>query len=191
MIGIGVTTHNRLDILRETLEALSRFTETPFRLVVVSDQSTDGTEAFLRDYQPGGACLEYRPVFSPYRYGSVRGKNQCLLDLMACEFVFLLDDDCRPRAPGWESFFLEAHRATGIHHFSYLTHAHGEPSVHSIEGYRVHAHPRSGGVFTTISPRMLAEVGGFNPRFQLYGYFHASYSERVHRAGLQAGQAPS
>ena len=187
MIGIGVTTHNRLSVLRETLEAIERFTEAPYRLVCVSDQSTDGTDEFLREYQPQGACVAFEPIVSPFHFGSVRGKNQCLLALADCDFIFLLDDDCRPRAHGWEAFFLEAHQATGIHHFSFLTRAHGEPSVHSVGEFRVLAYPKSGGVFMTISPRMIRDVGGFNPRFQPYGYFHASYSERVHRAGLQAG----
>lgn len=190
MIGIGITTHNRLDVLTETLDALMRYTETPFRLVVVSDQSTDGTEAYLRQFRPSGNCREFRSIFTPRRFGSIRGKNQCLLELKDTDFLFLFDDDCRPREAGWDRFFLEAHEKTGIHHFSYLTEAHGAPEVHAIGEYRVKAHPKSGGVFMTVSPEMLRQVGGFNPRFKLYGYFHASYSERVHRAGLQAGMGP-
>lgn len=188
LIGIGVTTHNRKAVLRETLEAVARHSHVPYRLAVVSDGSTDGTDAFLRDFHPGGACHAYTPVFPEARLGPARGKNACLLELRDCRFILLLDDDCRPRHDDWLDVFWQAHQETGIHHFSYLTAAHGQPTTYEAGGHVVHAHPQSGGVFMTVSSRMLETVGGFNPRYRGYGhYFHASYSIRVQRAGLQAG----
>jgi glycosyltransferase involved in cell wall biosynthesis len=173
-------------VLQETLEAIARHSTLPYRLAVVSDGSTDGTDDFLREFHPGGACHAYEPLFPESRLGPARGKNACLQELRDCRYILLLDDDCRPRHDDWLDFFWEAHQATGIHHFSYLTEAHGEPARHAIGGTIVNSYPKSGGVFMTVSPRMLADIGGFNPRYRGYGhYFHASYSIRAQRAGLQ------
>ncbi len=191
MLGIGITTHNRRDVLQETLEAIARHSSLPYRLSVVSDASTDGSDSFLSEFHPGGACHSYLPRFSQAPLGPAKAKNACLLDLKDCRFILLLDDDCRPRHDDWLDFFWNAHRATGVHHFSYLTQAHGEPEVHAREDRVIRCHPKSGGVLMTVSPRMLQSVGGFNSRFRGYAhYFHASYSLRTHRAGLQAGLGP-
>ncbi|MNX21829.1 Glycosyl transferase family 2 [compost metagenome] len=191
MLGIGITTHHRKAVLQETLEAIARHSTLPYRLAVVSDGSTDGTDDFLREFHPGGACGAYHPLFPESRLGPARAKNACLQELRDCRFILLLDDDCRPRHDDWLEFFWEAHQATGIHHFSYLTEAHGSPAVHEREGRKVRAYPQSGGVLMTVSPRMLELIGGFSARYRGYGhYFHASYSIRAHRAGLQAGLGP-
>lgn len=196
MLGIGITTHNRKDVLQATLEAIDRHSHLPYRLVVVSDHSTDGTDDFLREFRPGPTCRAYSLVFpkgadgqSPL--GPARAKNACLQELKDCRFIFLLDDDCRPRHDDWMAFFWEAHQATDVHHFSYLTDVHGVPRDHLWRGHTILAYPQSGGVFMTVSARMLDVIGGFNPRYRGYGhYFHASYSIRAHRAGLQAGLGP-
>jgi glycosyltransferase involved in cell wall biosynthesis len=191
LLGIGITTHNRKAVLQETLEAIARHSTLPYRLAVLSDGSTDGTDAVLREFHPGGACQSYQPLFPEARLGPARAKNACLQALSDCRYILLLDDDCRPRHDDWLDFFWEAHQATGIHHFSYLTEAHGAPLEHTIEGHTVMAYPQSGGVLMTVSPRMLETIGGFSARYRGYGhYFHASYSIRAQRAGLQAGLGP-
>ncbi len=202
LLGIGITTHNRKAVLQETLEAIARHSTLPYRLAVVSDASTDGTDDFLREFHPGGACRSYQPIFPDSApqgsaprglvpLGPARAKNACLQALSDCRFILLLDDDCRPRHDDWLDFFWEAHQATGIHHFSYLTEAHGSPTPHAVGGQTVNAYPQSGGVLMTVTPRMLSEIGGFSARYRGYGhYFHASYSIRAHRAGLQAGLGP-
>lgn len=191
VLGISITTHNRKAVLQETLEAIARHSTQPYRLSVVSDLSTDGSDDFLREFHPGGPCQAYLPRFSEAPLGPAKAKNAGLADLAACDFILLLDDDCRPRHDDWLSFFQEAHEATGIHHFSYLTDVHGAPRAHALGGRTVLSYPQSGGVLMTVSARMLSEIGGFNARYRGYGhYFHASYSIRAHRAGLQAGLGP-
>ena len=191
MLGIGITTHNRKAVLQETLEAIDRHSSRPYHLVIVSDHSTDGTDDFLREFRPGPACRAYSLVFPKTPLGPARAKNACLQELSDCQFILLLDDDCRPRHDDWLDFFWEAHQATDIHHFSYLTDVHGIPREHVWRGHTVLSYPQSGGVLMTVTPRMLDEIGGFNAQYRGYGhYFHASYSIRAQRAGLQAGLGP-
>jgi glycosyltransferase involved in cell wall biosynthesis len=191
VLGIGITTHNRKAVLQETLEAVARHSTLPYRLSVLSDVSDDGTDDFLREFHPGGPCQAYLPRFSASPLGPAKAKNAGLADLAGCRFILLLDDDCRPRHDDWLDFFWHAHASTGIHHFSYLTDAHGEGTPHAFGDVVVRSRPKSGGVLMTVTPRMLEVVGGFNPRYRGYAhYFHASYSVRAHRAGLQAGLGP-
>jgi glycosyltransferase involved in cell wall biosynthesis len=191
LLGIGITTHNRKAVLQETLEAIDRHSSLPYHLVIVSDGSTDGTDDFLREFRPGPSCRAYSLVFPKAPLGPARAKNACLQELKDCRFILLLDDDCRPRHDDWLDFFWEAHQATGIHHFSYLTDVHGAPAVHERDGHTILAYPQSGGVLMTVTPTMLEEIGGFSAHYRGYGhYFHASYSIRAHRAGLQAYLGP-
>ncbi len=59
-ISVVIPTFNRCTLLRQCLDSLERQTldDSAFEVIVVVDGSTDGTEVFLKDYQP-----EY-----PFRY---------------------------------------------------------------------------------------------------------------------------
>ena len=52
-ISVVIPTFNRCTLLRQCLDSLERQTldHSAFEVIVVVDGSTDGTEAFLKDYQ--------------------------------------------------------------------------------------------------------------------------------------------
>jgi glycosyltransferase involved in cell wall biosynthesis len=59
LVGIGLTMHNRADFLCEALDSLLAQSYPHFRLVLVDDGSTDGTEAIARAYEARDARVRY------------------------------------------------------------------------------------------------------------------------------------
>lgn len=102
-LSLVIPTHNKVALLRRTLESLARQeVEGDFEAVVVDDGSTDGTAAFLESFRPG-----YRLVAVPAERNRGRAAaRNAGLTRAGGELVVFLDDDME-LDPG----FLEAHRA--------------------------------------------------------------------------------
>lgn len=102
-ITVVVPTYNRLESLRRTLAGLARqdIDPTLFEVVVVSDGSTDGTDAWLQ-----GAIADYPFRLRPIRQensGPATARNRGI-DEACGDIVVFVDDDVEP-TPG----LLEAH----------------------------------------------------------------------------------
>ena len=107
-LSVIIPTFNRKDSLQKTLDGLARQTYplSQFEVIVVSDGSTDGTEALLE--QCTGAPYALRPVYQA-NGGPARARNNGIKNASG-EVVVFLDDDVEP-APD----FLAVHAA---HHVS-------------------------------------------------------------------------
>jgi GT2 family glycosyltransferase len=104
-LSVVVPTYNRRDSLRVTLEGLQAQTYPVDRIevIVVSDGSTDGTDAFLNDFA-SRSSLRIRPILQE-NAGPSRARNRGIREATG-DIVILIDDDVEP-APD----FLAAHAA--------------------------------------------------------------------------------
>lgn len=84
-----ITTHNRLNLLKQAIDSVRRQTYPDIELIVVDDGSTDGTEAYCRR-QP----LKYIRVEAAESRGGNHARN---LGIRAAEgkYIAFLDDDDR------------------------------------------------------------------------------------------------
>jgi GT2 family glycosyltransferase len=83
-VGIGVTSYNRPECLKECLEHINKHTFMDnVTLYVAQDTDED-------------------------RQGIAKRKNECLRALKDCDYVFLFDDDCFPIKDGWMEFFINS-----------------------------------------------------------------------------------
>lgn len=142
---------------------------------------------------------------SKERKGVAYRSNECLRELYnaGCDYIFLFNDDCAPIKQGWCEFFIEASRASGQHHFMYLKETPGvkrisdrvffevnkENPTYSVWGKMVefvsiNTYSACNGVMMFLTREVIEKVGGFSPNFGLYGFEHANYTNRIHRAGL-------
>lgn len=161
-IGIGITTHNRPEVLEKALAFQAKHMPANAKLVVVDDAST--TPVARADFR------------FDQQAGIARAKNKCL-ELLAdagCEHLFLFDDDTWPAADDWWKPYVESpepHLAYTwtIENFCY-------------KGIVGHVHPH--GAMLYVERRVLDKVGGMDPRFELWGLEHVSWSDRIHSAGL-------
>src|SRR5690606_41689555 len=85
-IGVGITTHNRLEVFAKTLAEMRQHLPPGAKPAVVDDASKEPV-----------AAADYR--FEEHA-GLAPAKNKCSELLDGCEHISVLDDDCYPKAPG-------------------------------------------------------------------------------------------
>ena len=103
-IGVVIVTFNRLDKLKNSLEAFDKQTNTPKYILVVNNASTDGTDEFLKEWL--NTKTPYRKYVSnaPKNLGGSGGfyigmKRAVTLD---ADWVWVSDDDVYPKSDAFE-----------------------------------------------------------------------------------------
>lgn len=97
------------------------------------------------------------------------------------DYIFIFDDDCFPIREYWADFFINASRSTGIDHFVLCKPDHNV----LIEKQPIVSLYQTGtGCMMFLTRKCIEKVGYINSAYGKYGYEHAGYSWRIHRAGL-------
>jgi len=87
-VGIYMPTHNRVDLLKKAIASLLEQTYQNFKLVVVNDGSSDGTQAYLESLtDPRISFIEHKTST-----GACRSRNDAI-NTLDTELVTGLDDD--------------------------------------------------------------------------------------------------
>jgi len=90
LIDIVICVHNALEDIRRCLESIDKFTNPPFRLILVDDGSSEPTQEYLEDYAHEKTdCLLLR---NEEAGGYTRAANRGLRSSTA-EFIVLLNSD--------------------------------------------------------------------------------------------------
>lgn len=152
-VGVGLTTTpNRKHLLDEWLINFRKHTKEPYHLHIHED-------------------INYR--------GVAYSKNENLKALKDCDYIFLFDDDCYPIHDEWVNFFVNKMEVPTAH-LLYLN-----DKLHSkiLDGHTngVYRYDNCGGVFMALTKHVVNKVGAFGDYSQ-YGFEHAGYSQRVHKA---------
>jgi len=107
-ITLAIGTHNRLEYTKRTVNSILRNTRIKYNLIIVDDNSTDGTIEYLKE-------LDRLPQVSIYlqdscgwicRTFNLKRKYACS---KKTEFIMLLDNDIEVR-PGWIGKAISAYR---------------------------------------------------------------------------------
>lgn len=98
-ISVIIATYNRMESLRNTLEALVNqdFSKSDFEVLVVDDGSSDNTQQVLAGFKNSG-LLDLH-FFHQQNRGPAAARNLALRQAGA-EIIAFTDDDCIPQ-PGW------------------------------------------------------------------------------------------
>lgn len=180
--GIGISTFNRGNQIRQAVEAVLATKPKDAVVVVADDGSTDKTPDELIDLP----IVYIRGT----NKGVVANKNRILCALQNCTFIALMEDDLIPQEGGWFEIYERASIGTQVHHFCRVQDKE-VPSksprfdsyLHSLDCTPVYgSSPR--GDFVFLTNRVLQVVGGLNPSFRGVGYGHVEYSNRISKAGL-------
>jgi hypothetical protein len=162
-IGIGCSTYNRPKHLELWKEQTYKYTPYFFDLSI-EDDSKD-------------------------RRGIAYRKNNNLMALRKCDYIFLFDDDCFPIKEGWAELFINASKASGQQHFMYLKET---PTIKKTGNWTnfvqnatyINKYDNCAGCMMFFTKEVIEKVGAYNPKYGKYGFEHAGYSERIHKAGL-------
>jgi len=149
MIGIGITSYNRPEVLKVCYENILKYTsnlDTKIHIAIDSDEDRKG--------------IAFR-------------KNECLRSLKDCENIFLFDDDCFPKKHNWHNHFIDS----GKEHLLYMNRYN-----HQYLGTKgnVEVYGMCGGAFMYMTNKSFQRVGAFNEKFNIYGFEHAEYSNRIY-----------
>ena len=97
-VGIVLVTFNRLNDLKTTLSAYEAQTVAPAFVLVVNNCSTDGTDAYLTQWQNESGRFAHMVLNLPENMGGSGGffaGMEKAMDL-ECDWVFVADDDAVP-----------------------------------------------------------------------------------------------
>lgn len=175
--GVAITTHNRPDVLAETLTAATKYTPQGTPIIVIDDGSTppvtaDGPITLIRHQVPQGIPA---------------AKNRCIEELMrlGVNHLFLFDDDTRPDADNWWQPYIESPE----HHLQYcwthFTDGKAVPNMdvlHQDSGHTAYAW--SMGCMLYLTAEAVNRCGGMRFEFGQGMEEHADLSRRIHNAGL-------
>jgi hypothetical protein len=174
-LGIGIITHKRLAALQGCVEAVQRYTTSPYGLVIADDGSDDGSVEWARE--------QGLVVITGQRGWCAWNKNRALYHLMErtdCDPILLLEDDCWPVEPGWEQAWIEAAEQWGHVNFQYWT-----PDPEKVSGSGSPEEPYRSGALTgqcTVTTRQALEaVGYLDTRFVGWGHEHTEWTLRLAR----------
>jgi rhamnopyranosyl-N-acetylglucosaminyl-diphospho-decaprenol beta-1,3/1,4-galactofuranosyltransferase len=103
-----VVTRDRLPLLKQCLDALREQTRVPDGVLIIDNASSDGTEAFLADAEPG-----IRVVRSAENIGGAGGFNRgiALARQHGHDWIWLMDDDTIPSPDALEQLLTAQQEA--------------------------------------------------------------------------------
>ena len=171
-IAICITTHNRSEVLKRSLESWLKFLPDNSETFIIDDAS---------EVPNGWADFRFET-----QQGIAKAKNKCIELAKDFDHIFLVDDDVMPRELGWEKPYIES----GINHLC-LTFERNQkgfypsPSVRKIKDVGdISYYTAPNGCMLYLRKKCVEIAGGMRPEFGLWGFEHVEYSSRIHAFGL-------
>lgn len=98
IIGAVIVTFNRLNLLKELLDSYLLFDNTPDILLIVNNNSTDGTKEYLEKWKSEAARFEKHIINLAENIGGSGGFYEGIKFLLEknCEWIWVCDDDAFP-----------------------------------------------------------------------------------------------
>lgn len=180
-IAIAISTFNRPHVLDLSLSYLKKYSLKNVFFIVCDDGSKnkDQNEETCKKHN-----VEY---FYHDNIGISKTKNKCLSKIDNFEHMFLLDDDIFPKKEGWEEVYINTAKNSNNHHLLFMYQNKTGRDHHSKNAdlnNNISSYLTCGGVLMYIDKLVIEKCGGFNNDFDFYGFEHAEYSQRIHKAGL-------
>lgn len=177
-IGVGVITCNRYNYLKACIDSIPL--DDVDDLVVINDGDRLPDEAYNRN-------IDINIIDNPTNVGVGKSKNNALRHLLdkKCDYIFLIEDDMVILDSSIFKLYIQAHEASGIHHFNYGP---GSPfnRKQTIKNFDLHNRHLLD-QHSDPNPRMIIDYGN-NIKVSLFPHTVAMFSfftrESLDRAGL-------
>tara|TARA_R110000868_G_scaffold133029_3_gene344396 strand:+ start:109 stop:951 length:843 start_codon:yes stop_codon:yes gene_type:complete len=197
--GVGIITCNRPDYLKGLLNSLVPCDYSIDELVVVNDgEPITDLELFK------GSLLQNKT-----NLGVAKSKNKALKHLakVGCDYFFLIEDDMLIKEPTVFSQYINAHKASGIHHFNYgpgspfnrkqtiqnfdlhnrhLLDEKSEPNPKLVVGYKnnidIALYEHTVAMFSFFTKEVLQKVGGLPEEYDRC-WEHVDHTYQIIKAG--------
>lgn len=188
-----MVTYNRLELTKRMLDSLFANTDSPFRLIIVDNGSTDGTVEWLKSMpRRNSLCQSYDFHFNEKNLGIACGRNRAMkiADKYNDPWLSTLDNDIE-LVPNWLSKCLDVLSANSKFAIG-LNMEDIEYPLMTMNGKQVQFKKAGNlGTACTVFPRDLhTAIGFFNTEFGLYGEEDADYFIRARVVGYRMGYLP-
>ena len=171
-IAICITTRNRLHTLKVSLNSWKFNLPENADILIVDD------------------CSDIPVEGSSYRFernvGIARAKSKCLELAKEYNHIFLVDDDVYPKVKDWHLPYINS----GVNHLC-LTFDRNSKGQHYSRYIRKEgeykgliSYTAPNGCFLYLKKICIEKAGGFRPEFDVWGFEHVEYSQRIHNLGL-------
>ncbi|WP_223920853.1 glycosyltransferase [Geobacter sp. AOG2] len=184
IVNIGMVTYNRLEFTRQAIDALVRFTDYPYVLTVVDNNSGDGTREYLREMKAQGVISNL--VLLDENIGVAKASNMAWSLVPDAGYYLKLDNDIVIQKHGWLSAMvriLEDIPQLGALAYSF------EPTsypLHSLNGHTVRLkNGNLGGACFLIPARTRERLGYWCEDYGLYSEEDFDYCYRMYLAAIQ------
>lgn len=186
-VTIIILCWNNLKYTKLCIESIFKYTKQPFQLIVVDQDSHDGTLKYLKK------TLNNELIISNCENkGFSRGNNQALR-YAKCEYVLMLNNDCEIMRDNWIDLMIDANRSAGIvgaackkvrpnHNaktFEYIGNGNEDDQWSYIEGWCVFA-----------KRDIWLALGGFDEKFNPAFSEDSDLSFRAKKLGLKIKAIP-
>jgi glycosyltransferase involved in cell wall biosynthesis len=161
--------------LRDAIESLNRTSYQDPVFIVDDGSNCDEHLRYLDELAASGRFVVVRRQSNG---GISRAKNTGLRILAESrvEIGFLAEDDILFHE-GWDEAYSTAMKQSGIQHFSWYEH-HPDDNVVACNGCLVTYTSGLLGLLLTMTPQVLAQIGGFKVLPHRYGYEHIQWTYR-------------
>jgi GT2 family glycosyltransferase len=198
-IGVGIITCNRPEYLRNLLNTLPAEHEGKMdHLVIINDgKPVDNFDLGFGEW-----------VDNETNLGVGKSKNKAMQHLLdkGCDYIFIIEDDMLILDPAIFDKYIEAHKASGIHHFNYgpgspfnrkqtiqnfdlhnrhLLDQHTEPNPKLVIDYgdvKVSLFEHTVAMFSFFTKEVLEKVGLIDDDFY-NAWEHVDHTYRIIKAG--------
>lgn len=171
-IAICITSRNRVHTLKVSLSQWNAFLPDNADIIIVDDAS----DVPIKD--------------ASYRFdtnvGIAKAKTKCLELAKDYDHIFLVDDDVYPLKQNWHLPYINS----GVNHLC-LTFDKNSRGVHYSRYIRKEgeyngliSYTAPNGCFLYLKKICIEKAGGFRPEFDVWGFEHVEYSQRIHNLGL-------
>jgi GT2 family glycosyltransferase len=185
-VGVGILSYNRLGSIQRLIYSIRRFTDLSRTTVFVSDESSNQEVKDWLEQQNDIVLLNNNE-----RLGVAGNSNRLLRCLERFKYKIILNDDVEIMHSGWENFYFDAIKKTGIHHFCYR-----QNGIYGATNLDITRHIKNDITINTVTRKphgsvlafddeVFNAVGYFDESFGEYGMEHIDWSMRVATAKIQ------
>lgn len=183
-VNIGMVTYNRIEFTRQSIKSIITFTRYPYAITVVDNNSSDGTQSYLKDLYNKGIIKNL--VLLKENVGVSKASNIAWQCEPKAEYYLKLDNDIVIQKENWLRDLVnvaDGVRQAGVVGYSF------EPvsyELKEIDGYRVRPkiNANVGGACALIPRKTSDKIGFWCEDYGLYGEEDSDYGLRVELAGL-------
>lgn len=184
-VNIGMITYNRLDFTKQTIASLLVKTKYPHVLTVVDNNSTDGTQEYLKALQSLGVI--HNLILLDENVGVAKASNLAWNVEPDAEYYLKLDNDIILQKDSWLEDMVKTYEAipeVGVLGYNFEPKSYPLETINGFSIQTKRERGNIGGAVQLIPKRTSHRLGFWCEEYGLYGEEDLDYGIRTRFAGL-------